>query len=88
MDCLWQWDALEKTDSTLRETLVGANRAWIAPIALDVNAQIEGDADIPAKIYYENVGKGPALKMGAVFEVRTIAIPANLADKGAMTESW
>jgi hypothetical protein len=41
-------------------SMIDANRAWMAPIGLDVSTLKKG-ADIPFKFQYANLGKGPAL---------------------------
>jgi hypothetical protein len=56
----WQY-----SDTTLRETLVASNRAWIAPAGLSASGEIDGDKDIGVLVFYSNLGKGPALKLNA-----------------------
>ena len=68
----WQY-----TDTTLRETLVASNRAWLAPTGLAVRGQIDGDKDLDIDVHYANVGKGPAIKVKLIFAGGTIP---NLAD--------
>jgi hypothetical protein len=63
---------------TLREakdSTVWANRAWIAPTGIEQDKQTPGEvagrvdvgAELPIRIYYNNVGKGPALKVSSYF---------------------
>jgi hypothetical protein len=71
----WQY-----TDTTLRETLVASNRAWLAPSAISVTGQIDGDKDFAVNVYYTNVGKGPALKLNQIYSAQTAPIPTNEVD--------
>ena len=71
----WQY-----TDTTLRETLVASNRAWIAPSGVSVNGQISGDKDFAVKVYYTNVGKGPALKVNQNLFAGTALNPTSDAE--------
>ena len=68
---------------TLKEaknSTVWANRAWIAPTGIEqdkqtsgeVTGRIEPGAELPIRIYYDNVGKGPALKVTAYFTPKIV----------------
>jgi hypothetical protein len=61
----------QSSDVTFKNTLVEANRAWLTPSGLGVAGDIDGDKDVPLKVFYANVGRGPALKTDAAFEVST-----------------
>jgi hypothetical protein len=62
-----QYRTTNNTDTTLHDTLVAANRAWLAPVGVATFGEITGDKDIQLNIYFENVGKGPALHMRSAF---------------------
>lgn len=49
------------TDRTLHETLVAANRAWIAPISATLLGQPTIDVPLTYTVTYGNVGKEPGL---------------------------
>ena len=44
-----------------RSALVASNRAWIAPLGLDLTGPIEATKNLPFNIYFSNVGKSPAI---------------------------
>jgi hypothetical protein len=73
----WQWEALEKTDYTLRQTLVAANRAWIAPIQLRLESPVVAVEPISVALVYRNVGKEPALNMTAKLFIGGADLPPN-----------
>jgi len=68
----WQY-----TDTTLRETLVASNRAWLAATGDAVEGQINDDKDLTVKVYYSNVGKGPALKVNQFLFAGTTSNPTS-----------
>lgn len=39
----FQWRALNHTDETITQTMISANRAWIAPGGISVLGKIDGD---------------------------------------------
>jgi hypothetical protein len=63
----WQWTALDKTDTTLRSTLVASNRAWIKQSGINVTGDINGQGDLKVEVYYANVGKSPAININQSF---------------------
>jgi len=64
-----------------KNSTVWANRAWIAPTGIEQDKQtpdevagrIELGAELPIRIYYDNVGKGPALKITSYFTPKIVA---------------
>jgi hypothetical protein len=44
-----------------RSALVASNRAWIAPLGIDLTGPIEATKNLPFNVYYSNVGKSPAI---------------------------
>jgi hypothetical protein len=61
-----QWHTLEKTDRTLRNTLVANNRAWIwaeITVASDLTYEPNGDAKITLAYKLMNGGSAPALNV-------------------------
>jgi hypothetical protein len=71
----WQWAALEKTDFTLRNTLVASNRAWIKSSDMNTLGDINGQNDLKIELYFSNVGKGPATSLNSSFKAGTAVIP-------------
>jgi hypothetical protein len=59
----WQYIALENSDRTLNETLVAANRATLAPLAVEFDARNPPEVGKPVSLIlmYQNTGKEPAL---------------------------
>jgi hypothetical protein len=65
------WQTLREA----RDSTVWANRAWIAPTGVEQDMQISGGVagqfklgvQLPVRVYYDNVGKGPALSVNAYF---------------------
>jgi hypothetical protein len=90
----WQWDALEKTDTTLNKTLVAANRAYIAPGQITFIDLPQEKTEIRLQLTYENIGREPAIKLGrwvlfGTANVDAMAVPNNdpiLAAKKAADE--
>jgi hypothetical protein len=70
----WQWDALHNTDTTLHDTFVAANRAWITPVFLTVHNEVGPEKDVPIEVHYVNAGKGPAIQMNSTYESATLSI--------------
>jgi hypothetical protein len=66
-----QWNALDKTDETLRKTLVASNRAWISVDGAAADGDIGGDKDVVVQVFYANVGKGPAIGLNQAFNAGT-----------------
>ena len=64
---------LYATLSDARKATVLANRAWIVPIGLVVSGQIAGDKDLGLQVLYNNLGRGPALRVAAA--VDGISVP-------------
>lgn len=60
----WQWHVLEKTDRTLNETLIAANRAVIVPHLLKLNAPLKLGQEASLTLLYANSGKEPARHVG------------------------
>ena len=64
------------TDKTLHDTLVAANRAWLAPgkIMVPPEFKITQERRESAAIYFyfQNVGKGPAININEVLKFDTI----------------
>ncbi len=58
-----QYFALDRTDRTLHETLVAANRAWLAPydVRQDPNSPIDVGKPLRYFVDYRNVGRQPAI---------------------------
>lgn len=52
---------------------IDANRGWLAMDSMVATGEISGDKDIDLKIYYKNVGKSPAISLGAYFLFDSIA---------------
>jgi hypothetical protein len=71
----WQWSALDKTDTTLRDTLVAANRAWIEASDMNTLGDIRDQHDLKIEQYYSNVGKSPATSLSSAFYAGTVALP-------------
>jgi hypothetical protein len=44
-----------------RQTLVASNRAWIAPLGIDLTGPFEFAKDLPFNVAYANLGKSPAI---------------------------
>jgi len=63
-----QWRTLEKTDRTLRLQ----ERAWLTPVGLETGEAIAAGKDLPIKLFYANLGKGPALNMHIAMESVTV----------------
>lgn len=53
--------ALLRTDWTLHETLIAANRAWISPVRAELVKGVEDPEGPTVMIHYQNVGRSPAL---------------------------
>jgi hypothetical protein len=57
----WQYGALDKTDHTLKDTLVASNRAWLGPVDAVLDEQLQIGQPIKVSIIFENTGRAPAL---------------------------
>lgn len=66
------------TDKTLHDTLVAANRAWLAPIEARMLGQPTLGVPLTYDIIYGNVGKEPALGFVAQEDVGIIDVPPPL----------
>lgn len=71
----WQWAALDHTDTTLRNTLIASNRAWIGQLGMDTIGKVNDKNDLIVKVYYSNTGKSPAFNMNTSFLSGTVPIP-------------
>lgn len=71
---VWQWSALDNTDRTLRETLVAANRAWLAPSGGVIDEALIGQP-VKVKIGFYNTGHEPALNILVTNEFLTSTPP-------------
>jgi hypothetical protein len=72
---------LWKTDATLHETLVAANRAWISPQTVRLTSDIEiWTPATSIQVIYENVGRFPALNLNHAEEGGARAIPEGFAE--------
>jgi hypothetical protein len=64
-----------------RMATVEANRAWIEAEGADVSGDIDGDKDLTIRIYYSNLGKGPALEISRNFSGGTVFnVSKNITD--------
>jgi hypothetical protein len=71
---IWQWSALDSTDRTLRETLVAANRAWLAPRVGLIDEAVIG-LPVKVKVGFDNTGHEPALNILVTNDFLTAAPP-------------
>jgi hypothetical protein len=63
------------------KTLIEANRAWIAPEgAIAKGDVVGGNDDISAKVFYTNIGKGPATRINSVYAWGTTDNKENASD--------
>jgi hypothetical protein len=77
-----------------KDSTVWANRAWIAPAGVGQDLQTSGEvagqiklgAELPIRIFYDNVGKGPALKVKAYFTPK-IVVPVDGNAMGGINNS-
>ena len=77
-----------------RESTVWANRAWIGLTGIERDKQtpsedvgrVDPGAELPIRIYYDNVGKGPTLKVTAYFTPKIVA-PVNGVAIGGINSS-
>src|SRR5260221_13783385 len=53
----------DRTDKTLHDTLVAANRAWISVDGIAATGEIAGKEDIVVRVFFTNGGKRPATKI-------------------------
>jgi hypothetical protein len=51
------------TDHTLDNTLVAANRAWIAPRVIQITGKVEVGKWLETRVVFDNIGKEPALSL-------------------------
>jgi hypothetical protein len=68
-----------------RTATVDANRAWIQAEGADISGNINGSGDLPVRIHYINLGKGPALQINRYFLAGSIddsATPTDPLDPG------
>lgn len=78
----WQWDALEKTDRTLNNSLIAASRGWLAVTGISHNKQetyILGNP-INYSILFKNIGKSPVVRLRWNLENGTYPVPTRYLD--------
>jgi hypothetical protein len=64
------------TDTTLHDTLVAANRAWITPVVAQVDSTPSVGKPFGYTVKYGNVGKEPAIGFAAQEELDVVDAPA------------
>lgn len=58
-----QWEALNKSNRTLEQTIISAERAWIAPKRAEYAGPIQKGRVLRVRVFFENTGKHPAFNL-------------------------
>lgn len=70
-----QFISMGNTNQTLNQTLVAADRAWLAPSQAEITSPINTTINVAFSIIYANTGREPALNFTAQEEIGTVPNP-------------
>jgi hypothetical protein len=84
-----QLDSMNRADDTTRESIIAANRAWLAPQNMEVAVAVE-DGTPKIMVHYQNIGRFPATDARA--NISVVAFPLARPIKGRSeypaTDHW
>jgi hypothetical protein len=84
-----QWNAMKRAEELTRESIIAANRAWLAPSSFEMSGAIEDGAP-KIVVHFQNIGRFPATDASTSIGVVAfpLAKPLKSRKEYPATDSW